>query len=79
MRRRREVRQCGLCNSLVSTNPDVFKPVYRTPDPDIDDGFMKKRITEAWRLLRLARKDLEAEIHRYEVETRRKYQGGRGV
>lgn len=43
---------------------------------DLDDDFMRKKVTRAWRALRDERKKLEGEIHRYELESRRKYPRG---
>lgn len=54
-------------------NPDEFTPSTYHQDFDLDDGFMKKRIIEAWRELRRMRKEVSAWIDRIERETLGKY------
>lgn len=49
---------------MVRVNPDEFVPETVYPSFDIDDGFMKRRITEAWRMVRVARQQVEAEYRR---------------
>lgn len=59
---------------MTRKNPDGFTPSTYHQDFDIDDGFMKKRIIDAWRKLREERKRFEAEIHVYEMQTHRKFE-----
>lgn len=64
-------------------NPDVSADDYPAGGPtdlkaaavdtELDDDFMRKRITRAWRAIRKERKILEGEIDRYERNTRQRY------
>lgn len=48
-------------DAMLARRPDEFTPETTYPSFDIDDGFMKTRITEAWRKIRACR----AEVERY--------------
>ena len=65
-------------NQVRTEDPNAFtsggtglKPA--TIDTDIDDDFMRKRITAAWRAIRAERARLKAEIHEWEVKYRQRY------
>lgn len=49
-------------------NPDDFIPEVTYPSFDIDDGFMKQRITEAWRKIRRYRQVVETEYRRLKMQ-----------
>lgn len=54
-------------------SPDLQGPTFKYPDMDIDDDFMRKRVKEAWGRIREERARLQAEIHNYEIQTRRRF------
>lgn len=59
--------------SQAQVDPDHKAIQYRAPDPDIDDGFMKRRILEGWRKLREERAKFGTEVYNWEKVSRRVY------
>lgn len=57
----------------ATIDPDHKAINYRPPDPDFDDGFMKRRILEGWRKLREERVKFQQEVDQYERQTGRRY------
>lgn len=49
-------------------SPDAFVPETVYPSFDLDDGFMKRRITDAWRRIREERAKIEAIYRRNKWE-----------